>query len=90
MRFGLPMTSKFGAYLGSKMAACIWVIENHKKIYEIASKNPCDFLIVSLLSSWRCFISTLVVQCRSCPIFYKTTLTSIQVYIKHTTSTQMY
>ena len=31
VRFGLPMTSKFGAYLGYKMAACIWVIGNHKK-----------------------------------------------------------
>ena len=65
MRFGIPMASKFGAYFGSQMAACVWIIGNHKK-NEISFKNPCDFLIVSLLSSWRCLIPTLVVQCRCC------------------------
>ena len=134
MWFYLPNTSRFGAYLGSQMAACIkgyfilpyfatfmrfvqfstnpiagcdlaslwppnlehiwgpkWLpvygwLKTTKK-HEISSKNPCDFLIVSLLSSWRCLISTLVVQCRSCmqvmvfwlfPIFLQNPLTIIQ------------
>ena len=61
MRFSLPMTSLFGAYLGSKMASCIWGLEIHKK-HAISSKIPCYLsddwnrrfeFIVNLSDDWK-------------------------------------